>query len=961
MASQKEIELILKARLDQGDSLSQAQSMAKSMSDALEGAFEGVGSRIVEKILREMNGSLKGLNLSPNTNEAGSSYQHQNYVSSSNIDSGNIFQNRNANSYGSKNYVQQSISSEDWGHVGAGMNRPRFNMPKRGNINDLGFNRTNDYMDDSHQMVSNLYKTLDNKSRASLSTVKGIGADAVDIGGLSEKQAYETDANIERLKAYQMAKDLGGNVPRSEFLSEEQLNSGRGKLGDIAAASAHTYKRLTDVIETLTAQLKDTTVALKATPEEDALLKDKNIEVTQESIRAVRNADLEKNEELRNKVADVGEKAKAAKNIFDKEVGEGEGNWFGRNRRGIGIAAAVGGAAMIGLREYSNLDMYDAKGDAGKASLRNQTLRETMSLDYGSMMATEMLGGQDYLSDRSRSNVKGRLGSDIGMGVIQIGAGIGTALAGVAAAPFTAGASGYLGALAGAGMASSGINTLSEAYQGYNNIDGMTAEENRKHKQLWKDQNQEFVQLANTGMGRGRAALGISQQMGNTSYANWIYGENNGLVGAAAKALVSPDDLIKHQAQFATGIDTMYGNKNIMDGDPSLGNMFGTGLKMEGRGLSNSFETMVSMYQGGSGTAQNEKEKKGNIASSMSAGIELVSDLGATNGLTQGQANTILGYANPMMSMMGGAGMGEDYARSVAYGVSSRGITSKAGLDIIAQTEKDLRESGGSPGTAHGAVARGIAVDENQKKYGYTMSEGQRMGVVDKGGLDREFIEKRMIKAGLENNKGFQAAKKEYESKNPGKTYTSAMYAAEAEQDNLKNTAKITQDMIGDTEVYMSTKGETASARDLEFENIRKGIDNNDLNVNELSKEKIKNEGSGGDGKKPEEITANQLKLTAAEIQESFRAVNELMPTFAANLALVAKGFRDAVDSAITENDTIKLEKNMARVADAIRKVAAEDGTSKQGNRLPAGLSPRDIHTLPRGAPPNPSKKGKIK
>ena len=829
MASSKDVELILKTRLDQGDAVTSANSIGKNIADTLEKAFDGMGSRIAESLMKEIQEKLGSLNLLGGSSGPSFITDRSGAADITPLDPsqtafhGSEFATKTLN--GINRDAERSINN---------------NIPDPARVTrDSQHGPYRSYNPEQSFGYGALGK-LSEQSLSSSSLLKRYGVSSYNehIEDFREANAgtiLSADSTVNKVKAYEQLRQLGGTEKFSNFASQKELDEATSTAAGVATDASKSIVSLENSILALQKSIigLDKSMAQETDVNKLILLKD-----DKESQQARLGTLVSERAKTNDTLADASSTAKTLQSMGGNTRRDG----FSVDAMGLRSGIAVAGGVGMALQQYSQLDIRKAQAAAGASDLRNFSGRDVASLDYDRIIATDMLGGEAAMKKEARSNVMDRTSGGLISGLAE--------MAGGAAFGLATGGAGWIPAAA---AMKDGYSRVTEAQMGYLNFDANTAQEMRTKQALKIEENQDVMKLG----AKGREVYRQSQQsalgIGDNKLSTWLTsrGEGNLVNFGMNSANLDEGTVRSGMRQFAA--QTMASPAEL----ESMQSQYKESLVLQGKGFSGATDTLANFQIGGNENAANDLYK---------------SLIGS--GMDKQQANRLAESSGQIAaSGMNMAGSAKDFGMTVGAKAQELGVTSKAGMDVLARTEMEIRNKAVS-GDGLAAIARSREIDKLEKERQKTdpkfkISDTDKLNMM-KNTVDGKFYAKVM---GID---------------------TSGM--SEEAIDNLgnnfeKESQKSRRDMLdsvgggaGFAEMLDMGPQANASTADLKLKAIQS---NATLKVDEATKK------AAGDIEKPTtpegKFAGFENGVAAAQVAASFQSMDSLMPKLNENLEKMVK------------------------------------------------------------------------
>jgi hypothetical protein len=706
MAQSKDIELILQARLEEGTSLTSAQNMGKSIADSIEKAFEGIGEKIAEKLFRELSQTLQrsdvssavGASITRKESSVGVSLPtHQEAVLEAKI---------------SRHLQQQEESAK------------KLQLAADRKFRDV----TEIQRDFSVLSSSSKSKMSDNDLYGTLGRLSTDEALKKRFSDLSTPDAssefksnkmfalrsevIKADSTIDVYERYKKAKELNPGVSLGDFdLTKNQVADSAKQMASLASEGFSESIGLTREIEKLRLELASNT---KATEEE------------RRTMETQLRSKIERRSEVDNDNLIIEGKRAALKDALSEQ---GPSEFFQKHQRTFAGVTGIAGAVGVGASMFSQLDYRQALAKVGAQDLRSFSGRDIANLDYTNMSATQMLGGEESLREKSKWNAR-----------FEVGGSMLTGAASLAGGAFMTKASGGLLALPGIELGRRGLQDLSQGYSSYLNFDKTQELHMRKLQAAEAERYKDVFNLADRGRSVRRNAYHDAQAMGAEELDNFFVGgtERDGLAGyAQTTANVSEGAFRQGLRSFAEVVRPVRGGRNILETGGAEGDAFDSNYKqallLQGKGYSNAVQN-AGLFSRGAGL-----EESMNPMGAMNKGMMLHNHLYAEllkSGLDKQTASDLMNNA----SSMAGSGIGMrsiaiDYARDIAKGSQAYGNNPTA---VEAVTKGQLMKLGDISGQGDdlGRQSKLLAIAKFERESGKELSDTDRHLMLKSGVTD---------------------------------------------------------------------------------------------------------------------------------------------------------------------------------------------------------------------------------
>ena len=886
MASQKDIELILKARVDQGDSLSQAQSMAKSMADALENAFNGVGERIADKILREMQGKFAGMDLFSNYESPNKPKRESSITGMMAGGDGQVSQliaPPVAPTFGA-NLGSNVLSSLNKSAAG-GLGFKHYKIHDANSIMSGSEQRQSQYHDPyKHGLMSTLQSRLPQDSAANM----GLNPTASHLGDMAyanKKEAIKADNVINNLRHYQSLKDMGSNADINNFASAKDIQGAQDTVNKLTQGAADKLMSLNDSIAQLKIAILDNTEASKS--ERQDMKAEGYDPDSEEQVGKYRKKKQRSEQEDYDNLDEYSDELKNRKQQLDKYKKPSEptgmqklAGWFNENQGMVRGTTAALGAVAFGSQVLSERHSVERQAQGGKARLQEYGMRDINNGDYGSMMATEMLGGEDLMRQEATSNVNHRLRRDRA----QIAA---TALGGIAAG--SAIGSTVIGAPVGALVAGGAM--IGAAYQGYEyhknvkNKAGLIEEQMRQASGQTKEQYQLMADAINTNVQASPMAYNMAQSAGSDAMTGHLMGNDQNVMDASLAGLHAGDVRNIRANYTSNTFGVRYNSstgrdESIYENDKGYQQSERNLFKLQGAGWNEAGNISAAYARGGA-------------SSGIDAAVSGYSAMRGS-GIEQMQAQQIMNMSSNIASRSGSAAQGTQFTERIAAGALRLGRQDPNTIDLLGRAQQKMIDSRGSSGGLEAEARRQTVVkfrDDWKKDLGieFTDEDADAMSLFD---INGEGL-KQMVARGKGDKD--QTVRWKGEDVKIGEMHDMDYWNARAKdsldyQDNTN--IRLEDELYGKNAENIRNTGVAQNLGE-HFALANGGRTTEGLKLSDKQKEEAnrkyveeREDGSGDGGK----FTKDQFKLEAAKLIAGATKFGEMLPAYNANIdKMIAK------------------------------------------------------------------------
>jgi hypothetical protein len=571
MPTSKEIEIVIQAQLEQGNTIENAKNLGQGISAAIESAFDGLGERIASKLVLQMQGVLSNVKFG---NVFSGDHQTTSQLRYDSLSQGMLGQPTQMTPGGIHvfNGTDARLPQAPGGTMpgapipaapasGSGMSGPVGRSSAPAATPQSGFS---DYF-----MRGNF--GLGYLERSEFMGVRG------SLGGeLKSIQLGELDRTREDLRNYNRLKKINPDEKMDEDLAN-RIKSGITSAKDIVREESKEIGRLnkeipelTTVIKELSKSFRDYEKALESEkdPQKRAELQNKKIVVeesytdpvsgrsqtrqVEKTAEEVSQIIKQKEVEKQAKVTEVEQRNAGAASATDFVQKGGQAlseeartGFIGRGQRLANVAMVAGyGLKAAGdvVKAVGRKDMYYARQAAAEHELKNNNYTNLLTGNLDDAFATELLGGQDQLISQSKSDARwdatGNVLKSAGNTAIGIGGSVlGAGIMGVGAALSTTGLGAILGVPA---MAAGGAVLAHSAYNTFNDLGSVASgvmdvinpeqaamRNQQQYIQLTKEQNRIAFMAADASRSRAIGSYTTAQSMGDAFMSEDVYGASN--------------------------------------------------------------------------------------------------------------------------------------------------------------------------------------------------------------------------------------------------------------------------------------------------------------------------------------------------------------------------------------------------------------------------------------------------
>lgn len=700
----KEIDLILRARLDSSSAESDAQALGSSLGAALEQAFSGVGDRIAETIISQIQSKLGQADFGRLL--LGSSSGTQGYGVPDNFVGPKINPNEPKTSNNNSSYQVQQQGDPNKGlpplpgpMAPESFSHPNFSPPAHKANPTSGF---------ASLLLNGFFQN--NKDEATPSQI-----------AQANEQASAHDIDVNKYTRYKNLKKAGYNVNLNHVgLSEEKLSDLRNTTQDLVKDSSAQVNTLENSIKELSTTIIDLTRKYQEAKDEPTKLAAKEILDSQKALKEAKQFEL-------------GEKsALVAKGI---EAGRGlgqdaTGGYFSNpeNRAKFGQGFAVAGQAVQFAGNYHYMDLAN---QSGYASNQYMGTRDMTSGNREGMLAAQFGGGYDEM----RSHAKFGAGADV---VAKIGTGAAEFGLGVMSGPNP------FGAMMGITGASTMMSGAKDAMEYQNAV----AQKMRTEQGNQYTKNQEYIDMYSKSRSNNVAAYGDAKSLGSSSYSQFLTGYNadgsRGILQDSSYSGLTTSEIKGGLRSYAHGMGGVYGDTNVLE---QLGSQIKQGNNLKGLGFSNIEDVSSALFRGG---YAGEDNTVGTRSAAMEGAQQRYGNYNAAGLEGSSSVQLLQTMANKAGSSLD-AGAGAAYAADVSAsyaGTHNMGNANQTQfVNRMVQGSMDMTNTG----DGIGGIAKFRAMQDLEKQLGRKLSYAERYAV-QKGEMGTQAMELLMNKDGKKHD-----------------------------------------------------------------------------------------------------------------------------------------------------------------------------------------------------------------
>lgn len=628
----REIELVLKARLEASDASNDAANLGTQLGSAIEKAFDGLGEKLASKFAEEFKNKLSQSNLIPSMSggqgaisgapmqppQIGGtygSYDIQAQIKARTNDDGRWLYSASDNVDKVTNAIASGGGSAGRSNApGSYYNTPQFAPKTYG----------------AATILQNFQDEYGNRGNGS--------------ANVSRSEANALDDTVRRYRLFQQVSKVNPEFQLSNVgLNQEQVTQARERLTGLASSAASTLanKDLDKKIELLTAALdKMGEKYEKASNKEEKTQADKDLIETYQRREGELHKTVKERADMQGAVQSA---AKAAQELPAEPMPESGFSRAGRFARGAGAAMVVAGEVGQMLSSWNYMGR---RNDAYATDLDNYGVRQRLRGDNTGIVANALEGGTDEQKSRARSRAWGNFFSELTSGVGQLAVGAGGIAASGVAEVSSLGAATPL-ALAGAavsgGVALNGVRTIGSSINAYRTMDERIAANLQQEQQAAMLKNEEFTRSFNYQRANRISGYNDAQAMGSDQLSSFLMGYDpnrpgDNVMNRNNGSGLSRDQLLGQQRRFArmggvyNGVDSLTSDMAAQTGMTDLN-------FLTGQGFANAADTAVATFRGGGFTrAEAIARTRDEYNGLRSAGLEetgLVDAFNARNGFAQ--------------------------------------------------------------------------------------------------------------------------------------------------------------------------------------------------------------------------------------------------------------------------------------------------------------------------------------
>lgn len=700
----REIELVLKARLEASDAANDATAFATQIGQAMQTAFEGLGTTLADKFAQEFKARISQLDLDL-TGFAGKGG-------------------------GQGSGLMQGTQPALAGQVDT--SRPITSESNSGQIHQRIVNfggGSTDSFSDPFGRLDRGRSGMISQFTAGWENVRGAKADW--IRGVGEDHINSMDDKIDTLRTYAKVKKIAPHVNMGEFgINEAEIPNMKKDLQAMAvnAAKTATSPELKEELRALTGAMKDLHEDYKTArskPVDERSVGDL-LAMEEFEAKGTRKNGIET---LQRNAQDVMDRTgQAVKDLPD--AAPGAMPWYrdaqkmGAVSKGMILAGQVGQFA-------SELPYLQGRNAAAGVEINNMGARDFMRGDYSSLIGAQMAGGYDQLKSNSTFSTALGIGSQA---VVGIGSMIGGAFA----------SSTGVGAAFGAPLMLAGGGLAMDAGRNAVNFDSARQAKMRDQISSTVGANQEMIDTYMQGRTNSMSAYGDAKAMGSSAYSQFLSGFSKDLdphksvFVRSANSGLSMNEMSQGLRSYARGMGGTVDGVNVLDG---MTDEIARGNKFKGLGFHNIEDVSAGFFAGGStGGARESRANAMNFAQDSYASMKVGGlDEAASVGLLTSQGQR----AGSSLDAAAGAKYATDNVSSyVASGASGMNLNNQYGMSAMSRGESNL-QSGMVTSNGMMGIARIRAIEDLEKKLGRKLTRAERFEI-GTGAVGEQWMQKAM-------------------------------------------------------------------------------------------------------------------------------------------------------------------------------------------------------------------------
>lgn len=703
----REIELVLKARLEASEATNDASALGASLARTISDAFNGLGEVLASKIIEEFKTKIGQLDAVPALTRGTGQSTTAALTDADKYGNITLGQSRTLALTSYENEERVARTSKFYGGPAAPINTTPF------------LSRT----------ASGVFTSL-------VSGATGIGGSDVQnfVEGSGYRRALEIDDQIRKIGAFKEIKKID-----PEF-SLEQFGIDQGRIGDLrkdlqmtvldSAKSIYgqeaneNIKKLIEALQTAAEATRKQTEGRALTERESQALLDKE----------KNQSELDRYNFERERAVRTMRDARMGLESID-EMFPGERVDYARRAQAIGKGLTVGGHALGFFGNYSLLDM---QSQAGAAAVANFSGRQALDRDYSGMLATAFGGGEGELRRRAQMGA----GADIGMKAM-IGAGS-------LAASFIPGIGPLGAAMFGMSGASTLMSTAQDAMLYQNAVSQKMASQVGSQYGMNKEQIDAYV----AGRSNSVMAYNDARSLGSVYGSQFLTGfdpgsdQSRSIMSMSAGSGLSADDVRSGLRGYMQSMGGIYGGFDVFTSQ-QLKNRVARNNVIKALGFSNIEQVSGGFYTGLAGLTMGPIDTR-DMAMSFAGGAyadavnRRVDQQGAGDVLTFAAGRAASGFDTGTAAMHLASNV-------IDYAANNQMYNNRSGMSALARMDASAADRSVT-GSGMMGIARARAVEAFERENGITLDEGDRMALL----------------TGRVDAKAMQLLKAKYQGANPG-------------------------------------------------------------------------------------------------------------------------------------------------------------------------------------------------
>lgn len=734
MANNKDIELIIRAKLEAEEAVSGAQQLGTNIASAIERGLAGLGDKLADSIMKAISSKMPAALRDIQSAAGGDKYQLNNngiWMPSGTATETKITPTGSVSvhSTDSKTLPNNAIADQT---------TPKsFSPPPLVKDAFNGFRRA--------ASILNALPTGPNRES---------GVDK-NLDSSQYGDFFGSKSILARVRSEQRVLATGGTVTNQ--VTAEELEKAKISAQSTVKLADDRISELSKTMMSLTQEIRNQTTEMSKLEHKQG--ESRITEAEKAQLDSYRSSISAKKGDLQQYSAEMANAEQAGKEALNESNAIGAAQDASANAAkaarvarlqkistGIGMVGSVAGFAA---QEVGGWRRYSMGVDAAEAAMSRGNMRDLAAGNYENLLATQQLGGEEKLNSDARSDAKWTAGGKMALGVAGLGGAIAMGMTGV-------------GLIPALGVAGASIGSMWSGAKDFMGID-VKAQENRDaYKALQISKNKEYFDMFNNARGGAVGAYNQSIGMGSQGYADFLTQGDTTSEGrflnlrrsGAAEGLTS-SQVGQGLATYAKTAGVFNGMAQTNWGDNAMIQQL---QKAQGKGLNNAFD-LYSAFQNtgsfGARTGNFEADQQARFTERNTAVSRVLGTNQAllSSGYDQSASSDIMASMAASSQGLGGfEAANRNIMRAVATGQES-GHMEVPELMLRGRAESALM-SGSGRGTGIEGASRAKAISQFEKRAGVHLTENDRMKLLLSESVDQKGFEEIM------SNKRYAGANK---------------------------------------------------------------------------------------------------------------------------------------------------------------------------------------------------------